>query len=250
MLRSIDELMGYSLDAEDGPIGKCLNFLFDDLKWTIRYMVADTHKWLPGRHVLISPISLGEPDPAHKVFPVKLTKEKIKNSPPLETDMPVSSEYEKRLRKYYGYPYYRLGNTSWDYQAHPDSPYSSLPRMEEEERVQGKEPNHLRSVNEVKGYNIHATDGRIGDVEDFIVEDKTWIIRYAAVDTRKWLPGGKKVLVSTDWINVIRWEKKDVVVDLTKDAVRNSPEYDPGTPITREYESRLFDFHGRPAYWR
>ncbi len=107
----------------------------------------------------------------------------------------------------------------------------------------------LRSIHELTGYSLDAEDGPIGKCLDFLFDDLKWTIRYMVVDTHKWLPGGKKVLISTDWINVIRWEKKDVVVDLTKDAVRNSPEYDPGTPITGEYESRLFDFHGRPAYW-
>ncbi len=249
MLRSIEELLGYTLAAEDGPIGKCKDFLFDDQKWTVRYMVADTASWLPGRQVLISPVFLEEPDSTNRVLPVRLTKEKVKNSPPLETDMPVSREYEKRLTEYYGHPYYWMGTNVRAYTEYPATHHERVPRPEEEEAGEENEPNHLRSVKEVKGYSIHADDGRIGHVEDFIAEDKTWIIRYFAVDTRNWLPGGKKVLISPDWVNVIRWEKKDVVVDLTKEAVRNSPEYDPNAPVNREYEVRLYDFHGRPKYW-
>ena len=50
------------------------------------------------------------------------------------------------------------------------------------------------------GYHIEATDGGIGHVKDFIIDDETWAIRYLEVDTRNWWPG-KKVLVSPQWIN-------------------------------------------------
>lgn len=252
MLRSLDELTGYTLAAEDGEIGQCKDFLFDDQKWAIRYMVADTATWLPGRHVLISPISLGEPNWSGKLFPVKLTKEKVKNSPPLETDMPVSREYEKRLFKFYGHPYYWIGHNVWGYSAYPASLYGMVREEEKDvkkEQAEEEQPNHLRSAKEVKGYYIHATDDRIGHVEDFIVEDNTWIIRYIVVDTRNWLPGGKKVLVSSDWVTEIQWEEKELAVDLTRDTIKNSPEYDPNIPVNREYEVRLYDFYGRPKSW-
>ncbi len=249
MLRSIDELLGYVLAAEDGEIGRCKDFLFDDRHWTIRYMVADTGKWLPGRKVLISPISLGEPDWTARKFPVKMTKGQVENSPPLEEDMPVSREYETRYFNYYGYPYYWAGAGLWGSAAYPGALYGVPQADVREERVEKKRPNHLRSAKEVEGYRIDANDGHIGHVEDYIVEEETWTIRYVIVDTRNWLPGGKKVLISPDWTSAIQWQKKELVVDLTKDAIKNAPEYDPSVPINREYEVRLYDFYGRPRYW-
>ena len=80
--------------AEDGEIGRCKDFLFDDEKWTIRYMVADTRKWLPGRKVLISPMSLGAVDWSSRHFQVELTRRQVEDSPPLEEDAPVSRQYE------------------------------------------------------------------------------------------------------------------------------------------------------------
>jgi len=49
MLRSIKEIYNYVLQAEDGEIGRCKDFLFDDEHWTVRYMVVDTGKWLLGK---------------------------------------------------------------------------------------------------------------------------------------------------------------------------------------------------------
>ena len=106
----------------------------------------------------------------------------------------------------------------------------------------------LRSLEEVKGYHIQATDGKIGHVEDFIVDDESWEVRYLVVDTRKWLHG-KQVLLSPKWIKEINWLESNVHVDLSREAVRNSPQYDPFSPVNREYEIKLYDYYGRPKYW-
>jgi hypothetical protein len=85
-------------------------------------------------------------------------------------------------------------------------------------------------------------------VEDFIIDDATWTIRYIVIDTRNWLPG-KKVLVHPDWIDSVSWPEARVKIDLTAEQVRNSPEYDPSAPVNREYEMLLYDYYGRPKYW-
>lgn len=113
----------------------------------------------------------------------------------------------------------------------------------------GKEDNpHLRSIEEVNGYSIRALDGSIGHVEDFIFEDSTLIIRYMVIDTRNFLPG-RKVLISPEWIKNVDWKSKEVSVNMTCDAIKNSPEFDPTAPVNRAYELQLYDFYGRPAYW-
>ena len=56
MLRKMKDLKGFSIGARDGDIGEANDFIFDDKNWTVRYLVADTNRWLPGRKVLISPI--------------------------------------------------------------------------------------------------------------------------------------------------------------------------------------------------
>ena len=104
------------------------------------------------------------------------------------------------------------------------------------------------STKEVSGYHIHAFDGSIGHVDDFIVDDESWVIRFLVVDTKNWLPG-RKVLIAPLWVDAIDWESRQVRVDMTMEAVKNAPEFDPEAPINREYEERLYDYHGRPKYW-
>ncbi len=78
-----------------------------------------------------------------------------------------------------------------------------------------------------------------------MVNDRTWAIEWLVVDTRPWLPGGK-VLVSPEWVETVQWAQRRVAIAMTVDQIRNSPKYDPAAPINRDYEARLYDFHGRP----
>jgi len=214
-------------------------------------MVADTHKWLPGRKVLISPISLREPEWADRRFPVNLTKQQIENSPPLEEHEPICRQYEKIYSNYYFWPYYWEGDLAWGLSPYPPLiPRDSLKEKEDivEDENEDPEATHLRSIKEVHGYHIKARDGEIGHVEDFIVDDETWTLCYLVVDTRNWLPG-RKVLISPKWIQSMDCGRLTVEVDLTTEDISNSPEYDPATPINREYEARLYDYYGRPVYW-
>ena len=106
--------------------------------------------------------------------------------------------------------------------------------------------NHLRSLNEVTGYHIKGTDGKIGHVEEFIMDDETWALRYVIVDTRNWLPGGKKVLLPLKWAESVSWNNSEFRVSLTIDEIENGPEFDPQQPINVEYETQVYDFYGRP----
>lgn len=235
MLRSIKSLRGYILRATDGDVGKVREFYFDDRFWTVRYLVADTGRWLVDRLVLLSPASLGDPDWERNLFPVNLTKDQVEKSPLISADEPVSRQMEVDLHGYYGWPPY------WH-----AAPYIAAAQASAQRREKG-DP-HLRSTREVIGYHIRATDGEIGHVDDFVVDDKAWAIRYMVVDTRNWLPG-KKVLVAPQWTMDVDWAGRRVNVDLTKDTIENGPEFDPSQPVNREYEVRLYDYYGRPHYW-
>ena len=109
MLRSIKQLYGDKLGASDGEIGHVKDFYFDDQNWAIRYLVADTGSWLPGRQVLISPHSLGRLDQAEKILRVNLTRKQIEDSPSIESHKPVSRQYEEEYYRYYGWPYLLAG---------------------------------------------------------------------------------------------------------------------------------------------
>lgn len=251
MLRSMNEIQGYQIEAIDGDIGNVVEFYFDDQTWTVRYMVVETGPWILGRKVLISPIALLEPVWSSRKMPVMLTRKQVKESPDIKIDEPVSLQDEIVLRKYYEWPNYWVQPTGMPTPAMVPSYYPpEAPDMKERAVVihgQGGDP-HLRRTKEVSGYHIQARDGRIGHVSDFIVEDEAWVIRYVVVDTRYWLPG-REVLISPSWIESIDEKHSMVEIDLKKETIENSPEYDPESPVNRDYEKVLYDYYGRPRYW-
>jgi hypothetical protein len=249
MLTRASELMRHSILATDGEIGSVEDLYFDDAHWTVRYLVVDTGDWLPGRQVLISPHAVSG-HPTDGRIPVALTKERIEASPSIDTDKPVSRQYEAELARYYQYPPYWLGPHRWGATVLPGDPLAAVPGTTVElvtDEV-GGDP-HLHSARDVLGYYIEARDGDIGHVEDFLIDEEDRAIRYMVAATRNWWPG-KKVLISPEWIVEVSWPASRVRVDLTRDRIREAPEFDPSRPVDREYENRLFGHYGRRQYWR
>jgi hypothetical protein len=241
MLRSIKEIIGYTMKAKDGDIGKVVDFYFDDEKWTIRYLIADTGNWLSGRRVLIAPAAFyDKPDWASKEFPLVLTKEMIKGSPDIDTKRPVSRQKEMDLFVYYNWPIY--------WRANPIDPVPPDLVREQHEKLATETNPHLRSSQEIFKYGIMSNDGEIGHVADLIISDDDWVIRYLVVDTGSWLPG-KKVLIAPDWIKGVSWAESKVHIALLKEKIKDSPTYNPSEPVNRGHEEKLYDYYGRPKYW-
>ena len=245
MLNKAKTLQGYKLHSLDGEIGTVKEFYFDDKHWAIRYLVTDSGYWLTDRQVLISPYAIVVVNTEEQYIAIELTKKQIEDSPPLKSDKPVSRQFEKTYFGYYGWPMYWGGPYLWGY-----SPYIVRDREKWSASTRGEKAwnHHLRSTHEVRGYHIQAADGEIGHVEDFIIDDETWAIRYLIIDTRNWWPG-KKVLISPQWIERVSWRESKVFVNLARETVKQSPEYTEKSLLTRDYETMLHRHYDRQAYW-
>ena len=245
MLNKAKTLSGYKLHSLDGDIGEAEEFYFDDHHWTIRYLVANTGNWLAGRQVLISPYALAAVNTEKKYINIDLTKKQIDESPSLNTDKPISRQFEESYNNYYGWPMYWNGPYIWG--TYPYIVRDSKMWRESSQSGKSWDP-HLRDTAEVSGYDIQALDGEIGHVEDFIIDDATWEIRYLVVDTQNWWPG-KKVLVAPRWIERVSWEHSKVFVNLSCDAIKLAPEYSVEALLNREYETELHRHYNRKGYW-
>ena len=222
----VSELKNLTIAAADGDIGRCRDFLFDDEHWTVRYLEVNTSRWLLGRRVLLSPAVVGIPDLKNGRLPVELTRSQIESAPGLSEDQPVSRQYEAAYAQHFGQLYYWWGAGIWGTGAYPGDILSSrdIHPAENPARVElDDEDNHLRSAEEVIGYKTHAVDGDIGEVSDFVLDTDTWTIGFAALDTRRWLPG-RTVLLPISWASSISWTERAFHVDVSKDAIKTAPE--------------------------
>lgn len=246
MLRNASGIVGYAIAASNGGLGTVNDFLFDDASWLIRWLVVDTGNWLSHRKVLLPTSVLGHIDPTRREFSVRLTTQQVERSPDIETERPVSRQIETNLYNYYGWsPYWGTGFNMGGYGYMPGammlSPSPETSRREEvlADAQRAEDNPHLRSIGAVTGYHIHASDGEIGHVEDFLLEESDWSIHYLVVDTKNWWPG-KKILISPRSVREIDWEDKLVNLNVDRQRVKDSPPYDASTTVDRAYEK---DFH-------
>ncbi|MEO7768188.1 MAG: PRC-barrel domain-containing protein [Ferruginibacter sp.] len=251
MKRNLTSLVGYALGATDGEIGKIKEFYFDDETWTIRYLIVETGNWLSGRKVLISPEALLSKNWDAEVLPVNLTKEKIANSPDIDTERPFSRQQEIKLIEYYPWTnYWGWDNGQWlggmgtsGMMTSERGPFEQAIHNSNavSEKAQKDDP-HLRSTDKIKGYHIKAIDGEVGEIADFIIDDDAWKIKFLVVDTGNWF-SGKKVLFSPGWIKKIDWINSSIVVKASVNDIKSSPEYDHGKPLSESDETELNKYY-------
>jgi sporulation protein YlmC with PRC-barrel domain len=240
MLWNASAINGYAIAASDGRIGTVSDFLFDDASWLVRWLVVDTGKWLSGRKVLLPPSAMGHPAPTGNEFPVNLTMQQVKDSPDSDSDRPVSRQIEANIYDHYGWrPYWGTDLLMGGYGGFGGGAVAALPTRGSRRRaediatgLQSDNDPHLRSIAAVIGYHIHASDGEIGHIEDFLVEDTDWSIHDLIVDTKNWWPGNK-VLISPRLIREINWTDNLVNLDVDREKVKDSPIYDVPTKLDR-----------------
>ena len=263
MLRSLHDLEKCTIGATDGDIGHVKDLYFDDHAWAIRYLIVETGSWLASRKVLISPISIRKADWAAHKLPVAITRDQVERSPDIDTDQPVYRRHEVQYLGYYGYPAYWGGTGLWGGDMVPfdmapgqaELPLGVAARERaiagaeaERERHRDDDP-RLRSCEAVVGYDIQATDGGVGHVEGFLIDDETWAVRYLVVNTSNWWLG-HKVLVAPHWIGGVHWSDRTVTVDLSRETVKAAPPYDPSAELDRARETRLYTHYSRAPYWK
>lgn len=231
MLHNIKELYGNALAATDGDIGHVKDFYFDDQAWAVRYLVVDTGTWLSEQRVLLSPHAFGHLDREAKTLQVNLTRKQIEGCPSTDTHLPVSRQYEEDYYRYYGWSNYWDGAGMWGMSGYPMSVAPGVPVMmpplaPETKPHHGhnqREDLHLRSTKAINGYHIQASDGGIGCVSGFMVDDKTWAIREVVVETGQWF-SRKEIYIAPAKIAQISYEESKVYVDLTMADIKRTVE--------------------------
>jgi hypothetical protein len=234
MQLNINSLLGFSLSATDGEVGKIEETYFDDRNWAIRYLVVKTGQWLSGRKVLISPLAFDRSKWKGGTFPVNLTKKQILNSPDVDTGRPLSLQHTKSLNEYYRWqPFIDNGFYAPVHCDQPDLTEKPSVNSSSADNI------HLRSTRDTRGFRIYAKDGEVGFVSGFIVEDESWKIIYLLV-VAKSIFGDQKILISVHDIMKIKWNESKIYLDISVKAVEQCRTFDASTFIGHEMVTTVF----------
>lgn len=226
MLHLARKVYGATIRATDGDIGTVEDFYFDEDSWTVRYLLVDTGRWFSGKKVLVSPMSVSGPWGVTGIH-VTMTKDRVWNSPQFDRTQPLSEETETIVVGYYGYPDYWGADNVWGTYENPAALLTAPPageRLVVSERT-AQRTRHLRSTKESTGYHVRAADGEIGHVDDFLIGEESWRIRYLLLDTSNWI-GGRSVIVAPAVVQSVDREKSLIHVSTTRAAIKDGPAYD------------------------
>jgi hypothetical protein len=150
----------------------------------------------------------------------------VRNSPAVDDLQGLSRQVERRVLGHYGYPAYWGATGIWGSYGSPaellaDQPPAAPPVAGEAEGADSG-TKHLRSLKKTTGFHIHARDGEIGHVDDFLIDQETWKLRYLLVDTSNWI-GGRWVIVSADALEQVDPDHRLLHVATTRDEVLHAP---------------------------
>jgi hypothetical protein len=245
MKHSIKDILDYKVITRDDMDGNAKDMLFDQNSWIIRYLEVDFGNIFNDRKVLIPRFLLRDSIVSENRFRVDAIKDDIDSCPKPDQNLPVSRKYEEELHRYYRLDYY------WDQPyiipsdpvTGPSYPFrvpAGEPAGEIDETNIGT---NLRSFREVKGYTIHASDGKLGNITDLIFDDSNWRIVYAIINTGNWLSWRKQVLLDIGWIERISYSNKEAVTSLNMEAIKNAPEYDSKMKIDDRLEQSMHFYY-------
>jgi hypothetical protein len=96
---------------------------------------------------------------------------------------------------------------------------------------------------DLTGYSVEATDGGIGKIDDATYDVGS---SYVVVDTGPWI-FGKKVMLPAGVIDRVDPESETIFVNLTKDEIKDAPEFDEDRYADESYRSELGGYYGRGA---
>jgi hypothetical protein len=203
-LRTLADALVITRDGDQKPIR---NFLFDDRSWSIRFLVVDVGSWFARRLVVIPTTVVDEPDWAKKVVAAHLTKDQLLKSPNVDSAKPVSRQQQLALNELFGW-----ADFAYDWCI----PRALVP-AQRGFPVHTQDDPHLRSTLDLTGYQVWATDGYLGRLEDFVLEQASWHINYLMVKVGDWVLN-REQFVSTLSVRAISWADHRVTLDRRRNA--------------------------------
>ncbi len=205
------QMYGTAIEGSDGHVGTLYDLLFDDRSWKVRHLVVRTDRCFRGRQVLLDPAVIEHADRRKRHLQVRLTREHARQSPNADADLPVARRQMLKAAAQWviseGYPA-KMCDVSSAFEGDP----------------------HLHSTKLLSGLHIHCSDGRLGHVEDFVIDDEDWRVAELVVATRNWRLG-KRVVVDPTLVKSINWEDREIRLALPREQIEHRPAYKGKLPL-------------------
>lgn len=271
MLQSTNDLLNFLVFGIDSYLGPVRDIYFDDSEWIFRYLVIEVSEPEITSHHLISPLSIKEIRWEQKEIHVHLYLDKLRNSPEIDVNLPISRQNEIALRRYYEWPLYwgqaeffdppplpgahtptihfdndQTNETPPDLFAE-DEDYEHMKLEPEDDELIESEfghseeditySNELRSFLEICGYRIQASDADSSFVTDLIF-NSDWTVKYLLLNLGNTFTG-ELILLTLNWVKEIDWSKSRVIIDLDQQQLNNAPRLVSEQKLTTEYEQKI-----------
>ncbi len=281
MIWNSNQLMDCTYLAFDGYVGPCRDLYFDDQEWVVRYFVLETNNTGTTR-ALISPFAVGKTDLKQREIHIALSSSKIKNSPEISIDLPISRQHEIALRRYYEWPEYLGQDSETDtlmakgidepfpptedlsspIPGQIDSPDSDKILSDTTEEILPEEPvddnlteadfglpeedvqysTTLRSAMEIKGYRIQTTDGDHSSIAELLIDDSDWSIKYLVINLQN-SHSDEFVLLTLHFVKAFDWGSSRLFCTLSQQQLQNAPRFIPNQKIDTEYERSILRYY-------
>lgn len=217
MLRTLDSIHGYRVTAQSQRIGDVVDAYFDDGRWKVRYIVAETTDRSSRQALWFAPDLADSPDDEHRELRVGFTAGQIEEMAVTDPETRDADPSRRRLHDERGWPRYWIAPIL----GRGAEPVAfTTPEGAGSEPVELEADPHLRSVSEVGGYAIVATDGSAGRVSGFLCDDASWEIRYLLGTDGS--GAGGDLFIDPARIGSVDREHSVVRVDLSVDAIREA----------------------------
>jgi hypothetical protein len=264
MLRSLKELESYEIGASEGSIGCVKAFYFDDIDWIIRYLYLDAGTWLSSQRVLLSPESIRREILEQKGLLVTGAGEPGGKISDLDADESNRQREEMPYLGYYGYRYHWTGKGLRGESDYPgmlikgvgygDSGGEYRPaqdahdgQVSDDAGFKRGDP-RLQNARRIVGYRVQASDGDLGRVQELLIDDKTWAIRFMVVEAGDWWRG-HRLLIAPHWIHAADWVDECISLDLTQTIAKAAPRLETSRQLDDRRATGLFLHEGRGSFW-
>jgi hypothetical protein len=275
MFQSANDLLNFLVFGNDRYLGPVRDLYFEDSEWIFRYVVIEMESEVSARH-LISPLSIKEIRWDHKEIYVNLDSDKVRNSPEIDINLPISLQNEMALRRYYEWPNYWGQSEFFDPPPirgleKPTIPFDDDRSAEEPPDLYGEdedyehlrlEPqdddfvetefghseedvdysNNLRSLTDITGYRLQTTDSDSSFVIDLFFTSSDWTVKYLAINLGN-DHSGELVLLTLHWVNEINWSRSHIFLSLTQEQLQNAPRFSPNKVINLDFERKVNNYY-------